>query len=154
MKKIYFFLKMILVPISSCIVAAAIFFAIFIRSSDKLNNSGVVGAIILAGLISAIVGSLVGCPVVIIVDWKWSRFRSRYVVSAVVGAILGWLFLEGAFAEGAWKKIWTSSYFWHEWAPRRIVFFSAIGLLSGLLYTGFIFLLDRFMPGNARKLEV
>ncbi|QBG93735.1 hypothetical protein EYR26_22440 [Xanthomonas oryzae] len=151
MRMRYFLLKMIFVPISSGIVTASIFFAIFIEGGDKFNGNGVIGAIILAGLISSIVGSLVGCPVVIMVDWKLSRFRSRYVVSAVVGAILGWLLLEGAFAEGAWKKIWTNSYFWQEWAPRRIVFFSAIGLLSGLLYTGFICLLDRLMPGSAKK---
>ncbi|MEC5080669.1 hypothetical protein [Xanthomonas oryzae] len=151
MKGRYFFLKMIFVTIASSISSAFIFGLISIFFDEKLIAIDIFNFMFFGALISAIVGSIVGCPLVIVVDWKWSNFRSRYVVSAVVGAILGWLLLEGAFAKGAWNNLWTDSYFWHKLAPRRVMLFSAIGLLSGLLYTGFICLLDRLMPGSAKK---
>ncbi|QBG97663.1 hypothetical protein EYC55_22960 [Xanthomonas oryzae] len=129
------------VPLSSGI-ASVIFFSRPI-SSVYSDFAVIFGGF---GLIGAIIGFLIGCPIVLLVDWRWSRFKCRYVVAAVFGALFGWLLLEGAFAKNAWKVIWTSAYFWLEYAPRRISTYSFIGLLSGLIYTFIVNFINKFYP--------
>ena len=78
----------------------------------------------------------------LLVDWKLSNFKCRYILGAIFGAILGWLLLEGAFARNAWNSIWASSIFWFKYAPGKIFAYSSMGLLSGLIYTAFVHLMN------------
>ncbi|MBN6152549.1 hypothetical protein JR065_19630 [Xanthomonas sp. AmX2] len=138
-------LRLAAVPVSSGISAALFFMVPYMWGSGTFGEASL-GGIFLLSAIAVIMGFIVGCPIVLLVDWKWSRYQYRYVIAAVFSALGGWLLLEGAFAKNAWNVIWTSTYFWSELAPRRILIFSAIGLLSGLIYTALVLLINGFVP--------
>ncbi|WP_237707447.1 hypothetical protein, partial [Xanthomonas oryzae] len=70
--------------------------------------------------------------------------QSRGGSAAIFGALFGWLLLEGAFAKNAWNAIWTSSIFWLKYAPGKVFAYSSIGLLSGLIYTVVVHLINKF----------
>jgi len=93
---------------------------------------------------------LVGWPLLALLEWKFHRCRLRYVIGGLVCSLLAWLLMDGAFFPGAWEKIWTSSYFWTEWAPRRMGFFSLLGLGAGALYTFIVAAIDRKFPLHAQ----
>ncbi|MBN0564848.1 hypothetical protein JTM29_24730 [Pseudomonas aeruginosa] len=63
--------------------------------------------------IGAVISLIVGVPLLLLLEWRFHRYRLRYVVGGLVCSLLGWLIFEGAFFPGAWEKIWTSSFFWN-----------------------------------------
>ncbi|WP_207306977.1 hypothetical protein [Xanthomonas oryzae] len=138
-------LRMIAVPACAGI-SSACFFLIPLIGSDYPYDGGRLGALVFFAIFGGMMGFIVGCPIILFVDWKWRQYRFRYVVSALLGAILGWLLLDGAFAKNAWINIWSSKYFWFEVAPKRLLGYSIIGLASGLLYTGVVAAINRFVP--------
>ncbi|MER0783928.1 hypothetical protein AAA534_14470 [Pseudomonas aeruginosa] len=93
--------------------------------------------------IGAVISLIVGVPLLLLLEWRFHRYRLRYVVGGLVCSLLGWLIFEGAFFPGAWEKIWTSSFFWNQWAPRRAAVFSVIGLCAGTAYTIATVLIDK-----------
>jgi len=86
---------------------------------------------------------IVGWPLLALLEWKFHRYRLRYVFGGWVCSLLAWLLMDGAFFSGAWFKIWTSTYFWTKWAPQRIVFFSLLGLVAGAFYTAIVRLMQK-----------
>jgi len=109
-----------------------------------------IGGIFLFFIIGSILTMIVGWPLLALLEWQFHRYRLRYVLGGLVCSLLAWLLVDGAFFSGAWKKIWTSSYFWTEWAPRRMVFFSLLGLGAGALYTFIVAAIDRKFPLHAQ----
>jgi len=109
-----------------------------------------VGALFFFFALGFILTMNVGWPLLAILEWGFRRYRLRYVFGGIACALLTWLLLDGAFFPSAWKKIWTSAYFWTEWAPRRIIFFSLIGLSGGVLYTAIVAAINRKFPPYAK----
>ncbi|QBG89848.1 hypothetical protein EYC54_22280 [Xanthomonas oryzae] len=148
MNKINKILRLCAVPLSSGVASVVFFMTPMLWVKDKYYHGfhDIIGFSIFFGLIGAFFGVLVGCPIVLLVDWKLSRSKYRYIFSAMLGALLGWLLLEGAFARNAWNSIWASSIFWFKYAPGKIFAYSSIGLLSGLIYTAFVHLVNKSYP--------
>ncbi len=137
--------RMIAVPVSTAVAGSVVFLALWLHAAN-IPLDDAFKALPLFLIIGAVIGLIVGCPLVCLIDGMFERWRFRHVIFGAVGAVLGWLLMEGAFASGAWDAIWTSRTFWMTWAPRRIAVFSIIGLLSGLLYMGMVSLIDRAIP--------
>jgi len=109
-----------------------------------------IGGIFLFFIIGSILTMIVGWPLLALLEWKFHCCRLRYVLGGLVCSLLAWLLIDGAFFPGAWEEIWTSSYFWTEWAPRRMVFFSLLGLGAGAFYTGIVAAINRKFPPKTR----
>lgn len=71
--------------------------------------------------VGAVIGAIVGCPLVCLLEDLLWRIRGKHVAAGAVGAVLGWLLLEGAFA-------------------------GATDVLSGSLYTLLVILIGRVIP--------
>ncbi|MCC5069416.1 hypothetical protein [Xanthomonas campestris] len=143
MKGMNGFLRMLAVPICAGF-GAAMFFLLASFMHGNYFKEGAAGSMAFFAIFGSIMGAFIGCPLIILVDWKWSKLPCRYVVSAMLGSIFGWLLLDGAFVKGAWVNVWASGYFWSELMPKRLFGYSAIGFISGLFYTGFVALINRF----------
>uniref|UniRef100_UPI001110D5C9 hypothetical protein n=1 Tax=Xanthomonas oryzae TaxID=347 RepID=UPI001110D5C9 len=81
MKKINKILRLCAVPLSSGVASIVFFMTPMLWTEGKyhLDFHDVIGFFLFFGLISAGFGFLIGCPVVLLVDWKWSRYKFRYV---------------------------------------------------------------------------
>lgn len=141
--------RMLAVPLSTA-VASCMFFLIPVMSSSGTSVHGALPVLGIFLIIGAIIGLIVGCPLVLLVDGIFPRWRLRYIVFGAAGALVGWLVLDGGFARGAWEAIWSNPNFWVDWAPRRLILFSLIGVMSGLLYTAFVRFIDRAIPRDTR----
>jgi len=127
----------------SCGLACVVFFSVYALLSNREFDSFVAMPIFF--VIGSVFGGLVGLPVVLLVDWKLSNWRYRYIVIGPFCALAAWLVLEGAFGRGAWEQIWVNQYFWLDWAPKRVVGYMTIGLLSAVIFTGFANGLSRLL---------
>lgn len=137
--------RMIAVPLSTA-VAGSVFFLVPSLYAKKIPLHGALEVLPFLLLVGAVLGLIVGCPLVCLIDGMFERWRPRYLVFGALGAVLGWLLMEGAFASGSWDAIWSSRTFWVSWAPKRMLLFSIIGLMSGLLYMALVWLIDRAIP--------
>ncbi|WP_183032230.1 hypothetical protein [Cupriavidus sp. UME77] len=115
----------------------------FIVYSMAKEGAFELGGALLFFLIGTVLAAVVGWPLLVLIEWRFSQYRFRYIIGGLVCALLAWIFLEGAFYTGAWEKIWTNPKFWHEWAPRRIVLFSSVGLGAGVLYSGIVAIINK-----------
>ncbi|MGN7839319.1 hypothetical protein [Stenotrophomonas sp. 22385] len=137
--------RMIAVPLSTAVAGSVVFLAPSLHAGNVPLDDAL-RVLPLFAIIGAVIGLIVGCPLVCLIDGMFERWRLRYLIFGAVGAVLGWLLMEGAFASGSWDAIWSSRTFWMTWAPRRILVFSIIGLMSGLLYMGLVSLIDHAIP--------
>lgn len=141
MKRIDLIVKLLALPLS-CGIASVLLFASFGVLSGK--ELGSFNAMPLFFVIGAIFGGVAGLPIVLLVDWKLSSWRYRYIVLGPLSALFAWLIFEGAFGQGAWQKLWVNPYFWMEWAPRRVIIYMTIGLLSATIFTGIVSVVGRW----------
>lgn len=119
--------------IASSVLGGALFIGIPLSSRiGSLSQAAIFTSLVC--IIAAVLGLIFGLPGVMLVDKFLPRFKARHVVAAPVCALLAWLAFEGAFSPGAWIKVWTSPYFWFEWAPRRAGIMLFIGLAVGTFY--------------------
>ncbi|WP_133125714.1 hypothetical protein [Xanthomonas prunicola] len=145
MKGMNGFLRLLSVPICAGF-GTGIFFLLASIIYQNYTKTNAFESIVFFGIFGGIMGAVVGCPMIILVEWKGSRLPFKYVLSAIFCAIFGWLLIDGAFAKGALINIWGSSHFWLELAPRRFFLYSLIGLISGLLYTLFVLAINKLFP--------
>jgi len=117
-------------------------------SPEKYLEAGFVIAFFLLGFALTMI---VGWPLLALLEWKFSRYRLRYIFGGLVCSLLAWLLMEGAFFPGAWEQIWAKKSFWKEWVPRRIFLYSAIGLSAGSFYTFIVAIINKKFPPKARN---
>jgi len=55
------------------------------------------GGLIIFFLFGLVLTMIVGWPLLILLEWKFSRYRMRYIFGGWICALLAWLFIEGAF---------------------------------------------------------
>jgi len=134
-------LKFLALPVCGGISLVIAFWSI--SPPEHVVEIGFVVAFFMLGLILTMA---VGWPLLALLEWKFHHYRLRYVFGGLVCSLLAWLIIDGAFFPGAWQKIWTSIYFWTEWAPRRMFFFSLLGLGAGTFYTGMVAAINRKFP--------
>jgi len=142
--------RMIAVPLVVAIVGIIVFVAPSLYGGG-FSIRAMKSAMPLFAIVGAVMGLVVGCPLVYLIDALFARWRFRYLVFGVLGGVVGWLLLEGAFFTGSWGAIWTNSSFWKDWAPIRFIVFSMTGLLSGLFYWLLVSVIDKFIPSNRRR---
>lgn len=140
--------KVVAAPLCSGVATSIVFALSSILAGRELSS--VLSIAPLFFVIGAVMGGICGVPLVLLLEWKASSWRLRYFFMGPVCALCGWLLFEGAFAGGAWQKVWSSSSFWLEWAPRRVLVFSLIGLLAALLFTASISLVTHFRTRGSR----
>ncbi|MGS0515333.1 hypothetical protein ACQR5T_04035 [Xanthomonas oryzae pv. oryzicola] len=63
-------LRMIAVPACAGI-SSACFFLIPLIGSDYPYDGGRLGALVFFAIFGGIMGFIVGCPIILFVDWKW-----------------------------------------------------------------------------------
>lgn len=141
--------RMLAVPVSTATASCILFLAPSLFAAE-MPLHGALSATLVFLIVGAIIGLIVGCPLVCLIDGMFARWRFRYLIFGAVGAVVGWLLMEGAFAGGAWDAVWTNPTFWMDWAPRRALFFSIIGVMSGLFYMALVKLIDRVIPRDPR----
>lgn len=144
------FARMAAVPVCTAIVGCLVFLLPSIYAGVvPLGDALAVGVAFAA--VGAVLGVILGCPLVLLLDDALWKITARYVVAGTLGGIIGWLLLEGAFAGGAWKAIWTNPDFWLQWAPRRLLVFAGIGAASGTLYTLMVHVIECLLPREGTR---
>jgi len=59
------------------------------------------GALSFFFVIGTILTMIVGWPLLALLEWKFHRYKLRYVVGGIICALLSWLFIQGAFFPSA-----------------------------------------------------
>lgn len=112
--------------------------AVLVGLPSGVASGDVVGVVMFTSVIAvvaAVLGAFLGFPAILVVDKVFPDSRLRHIFLAPFCAVFAWLVIEGGFARGGWDQIWASSFFWTEWAPRRMAAVVVIGLLAGTFYT-------------------
>ena len=127
-------LRLISLPVSSGLSCVIVFEALLLLRGNW--NFGF--AVWYFGWIATIVGTIVGLPIILlIVDRKFSGYRFRYIIAGGICALVC-LLLFVAFVPGAKNTTWASSISWIA-----VAVFLVIGLLAGVIYTGFVAAINR-----------
>ena len=122
----------------SVMVGSAVSVATLVGLPLGMTSGTVVEGLVFASIVSfvaATFGAFIGLPAIMLIDWMLPGCRLRHIFIAPFCSVFVWLVIEGAFSRGGWGRIWASSSFWIDWAPRRVVAVIIIGLLAGGIYT-------------------
>ena len=122
----------------SVMVGSAVSVAAIVGLPLGVTSGTVVEGLVFASIVSfvaAIFGAFIGLPSIMFVDRLLPAYRLRHIFIAPFCSVFAWLAIEGAFSRDGWHRIWSSSGFWIDWAPRRMVAVVIIGLLAGGVYT-------------------
>ncbi|WP_363800464.1 hypothetical protein ABU614_10215 [Lysobacter firmicutimachus] len=133
-------LRLVAVPLSGGLVlglAPMLWGRGYFESADIFLVSFVIGVFL---------SSVVGLPLVLMIDRFFGAFRWRYVLGGLVCAIVIFILLDAPIMPKDWH-LWGDFEFWgRRHVARKLILFSAIGLVAGGVYSGMVSAINKFFP--------